>query len=66
MKKHLSEETREQKTKRWLVEDTSELLIKCKERLTHTELVMMLVDSLGSSFVDIVDKKKINLEDFKN
>jgi hypothetical protein len=60
------EETREQKVKRWLVEDTSELLSRCKDRLTHTELVMMLVDSLGDSFLNIVDKKKINLEDFKN
>ncbi len=44
MKKHLSEETREQKSKRWLMEDLRELLDRAKKDFTKEEFKNLLKD----------------------
>ncbi len=58
--------SREELRKQWLKEDLSELLLKAKDKFTHTELVILLAESLGSKFTDIIDKRKLDIDEIEN
>ena len=53
---------REVLIKEWLLEDAKEILKRCKKDLTYEEIVLLLSDSLGDVFLDIVDGKEIDID----
>jgi hypothetical protein len=60
------DQSQEEKRKQWLKEDLKELLEKAKYTFTYTELVILLAESLGQKFTDIIDKKKLDIDEIEN
>ncbi len=53
---------REKLIRVWLIEDAKLVMKQAKELLTYEEIVMILTDSLGEVFIDILDYKELDLE----
>jgi hypothetical protein len=58
----MKKKDREKLIRVWLIEDAKLVMKQAKELLTYEEIVMILTDSLGEVFIDILDYKELDLE----
>lgn len=62
IKYSMNKTNHERLVKEWLITDAEEILKRCKKDLTYEEIVLLLSDSLGDIFLDIIDHKEIDID----